>query len=86
MATWRIIVGLIRSSLSQAPMPYNGYHQLTAPPELTSDEVREMGYRAIADCFQAQARSYDLIAKSHHLLRLVDELLARDRLPQLVPH
>jgi hypothetical protein len=45
-----------------------------------------MGYRAIAECLQAQAKSYDLIAKSRHLLRLVDELLARDRLPQLVTH
>jgi hypothetical protein len=67
-------------------MPNNGHHPLTAPPELTSEQVREMGYRAIAECFQAQAKSYDLIAKSRHLLRLVDELLARDRLPQLVTH
>jgi hypothetical protein len=57
----------------------------THPPELTSEEVREMSYRAIAECFEAQARSQDLIAKSRHLLRLVDELPARDRLPQLVP-
>ena len=53
-------------------MPYNGYHQLTAPPELTSKEVRELGYRAIAECFEAQARSQALIAKSRHLLRLVE--------------
>jgi hypothetical protein len=79
-------VSLIRPVLSQAPMPYNGHHPLTAPPELTSEEVREMGYRAIVGCFEAQAKSYDLIAKSRHLLSLVDELLARDRLPQLAPH
>ena len=43
-----------------------------------------MGRRATAECFEAQAKSCDLIAKSYDLLRLVDELLARDRLPQPV--
>jgi hypothetical protein len=63
-------------------MPNNGHAQLTVAPELTIEEVRVMGYRAIAECFEAQAKSHDLIAKSHYLLRMVDELLARDRLPQ----
>jgi hypothetical protein len=61
------------------PMPNNGHHQFAAPPELTSEQVRKLGLHAIAECFEAQAKSQDLIAKSRDLLTRVDELLARDR-------
>jgi hypothetical protein len=58
-------------------MPNDSRHQLTAPPELTSKEVRQLAYRAIAECRETKAKAYDLIAKSHNLLRRMDELLAR---------
>ena len=52
-------------------------HQLTAPPELTGEEVRQLAYRAIGQCREAKAKTYYLLNKS--LLRRVDELLERRR-------
>jgi hypothetical protein len=58
-------------------MPNDAHHQLTDPPELTGEEVRQLAYRSITECRETKAKAYDLIAKSHDLLRRMDELLAR---------
>jgi hypothetical protein len=53
-------------------MPNDPHSQLTASPELTEKEVRE-----IIECREAKAKAYDLIATAHDLLRKVDDQLAR---------
>jgi hypothetical protein len=63
-------------------MPNEARHQLTDPPELTGEKVRQLAYRAIVECKEAKAKANELIAKSRDLLKRMDELLAqqgRDR-------
>jgi hypothetical protein len=58
-------------------MPNDPHSQLTALPELTDKEVREMAYRVIIECREAKAKAYNLIATVHDTLRKVDDQLAR---------
>jgi|AmaraimetFIIA100_FD_contig_61_8709193_length_264_multi_1_in_0_out_0_1 hypothetical protein len=58
-------------------MPNGPHSQLTASPEPTDKEVREMAHRAVIECREAKAKAYDLIATAHDLLRKVDDQLAR---------
>jgi hypothetical protein len=51
--------------------------ELPRPPELTADEVRDLGDRAAAETAEEKTRAYDEIRKSHALLKRVDEILAR---------
>jgi hypothetical protein len=58
-------------------MPSDARHELTLPPDLRGEELRQIAYRAIAECRKAKVKTNDLLTRSHDLLRRVDELLAR---------
>jgi len=47
------------------------------PPGLTSEEVREIGRRAVVETAEARAHARDLLVEAQRLLRQLDALLAR---------
>jgi hypothetical protein len=51
--------------------------ELPRAPELTADEVRDLGDRAAAETEEDKTRAHDEIRKSHALLKRIDEILAR---------
>jgi hypothetical protein len=55
--------------------PRPGLHIL--PPELTADQVRELGDRAMVEAEREKLRYYDLLRETQDLMKRVDEMLAR---------
>jgi hypothetical protein len=58
-------------------MPNDNRHELTAPPELTADEVRDIANRAAAETEEGKAKSFDEIREAFALLKRADEIMAR---------
>jgi hypothetical protein len=57
-------------------MPHDP-RELPAPPDLTADEVRDLGDRAAVELAEQKDRSHDEIRKTYALLKRVDEIMAR---------
>jgi hypothetical protein len=57
-------------------MPHDP-RELPAPPDLTANEVRDLGDRAAAELAEQKDRSHDEIRKTYALLKRVDEIMAR---------
>jgi hypothetical protein len=59
-------------------MARNHHHsELARAPELTIDEVRELGNRPAAETDEDRTKTYDEIRKSYALLKRVDQILGR---------
>jgi hypothetical protein len=58
-------------------MARNQHSELGRAPELTADEVRELGNRAAAETDEDRIKTYDEIRKSYALLKRVHEILGR---------
>ena len=56
-------------------MPYDP--QSIFPPGLISEEVREIGRRAVVETAEARAHARDLLVEAQRLLQQLDALLAR---------
>jgi hypothetical protein len=57
-------------------MPHDP-RELPAPPDLTANEVRDLGDRAAAELAEQKDKSRDEIRKTYALLKRVDEIMAR---------
>jgi hypothetical protein len=51
--------------------------ELPRPPELTADEVRDLGNRAASEIVEEKTKAHDKIRKAYSLLKRIDEILAR---------
>ena len=58
-------------------MPNDPRHELHTLPELTADEVRELGDRAAVEAEEVRAKSFDRMRQTHAVLKRADEILAR---------